>query len=103
MQTPGHVSNCKCIQCKPEGNAPKPGPYGFAKNFRDMVDRFGDMFRPYKMDIYPGFCVYDFTMESEVEDYLDDRSAKLYTGIHYDRNNYLIVVIDVEELDKVMG
>ncbi len=115
MNVPGHAETCICQACKalrgdtedePKKELEK-GPYGYCKTFRDLVDRLGDQFRPHEMYIHPKFCVYDFTLNMDaekMEQYLEDRSAKLFPGIHFDRKNYLLVVIDTEKgEDKVAG
>ena len=101
-----HCKNCSHQMKKPEDNyigphePDAPQKYGQWKTFRDFVDAMGDLFKPENLYIYEKFAVFDFrwTIDSKkMHDYLENRSAKCYTGIHFDQDSYMMVTIDVAD------
>ncbi len=77
--------------------------YGSWDTFRDFVDAMADQHKPQHAYIYPEFAVFDFrwTLDSkDLMDYLEDRSADRYTGVHFERDGFLIVLIDVAGKEK---
>lgn len=104
MNKNGHAQDCKCLTCKPEEE--EIGPFGQWDEFRDFVDGMCDLFKPKNAYIYPTFACLEFNWSTDrvrMENYLDDRSADRYTGIHFSSDDkYWLVVIDITE-ENVTG
>lgn len=114
MRNNGHSEKCICAACKAllhgdvdaalkqtKENAEKEVMvFGQFKSFRKTVDAFIRLFKPVEAFIYEKFCVMEFkwTADAEkMEDYLDSRSAARYTGLYYDRDTYLMVLMNVAD------
>jgi len=109
MRSNGHSDCCVCPACVKLVTEEKENEimvYGKWKTFRDFVDGMCDMFDVEKAYIYPKFAVLDFRWTADAKklhDYLEDRSATRYTGIHFDQNSFLLVIIDVAKEEEVDG
>jgi hypothetical protein len=92
-----HSPHCACRKCWGEKNS-EPLVYGVYEDFRKLVDAFCAQFKPEECYIYPAFAVFEFKWTADCNrfnDYIEDRSATRYTGIHYDSSSYKTVLIDV--------
>jgi hypothetical protein len=83
--------------------------YGVYKTFRDFVDGMADkkQLEPETIYIYekskPMFAVFNYkwTIDAKkMADYLEESSADCYTGVHFERDSYLVVLIDVANKEK---
>jgi hypothetical protein len=100
-----HSPHCACRDCWGEKNA-EPLVYGAYANFRELIDAFCNQFKPDEAYIYPKFAVFEFKWTADSNrfcDYIEDRTATRYTGIHYDQSGYKIVLIDVATKEEDDG
>jgi ribosomal protein S26 len=106
MRSNGHSDVCICLDCKELYGDKEPMVYGQWKTFRDFVDAMSDTRDLETVYIYPKFAVLDFRWTADAKkmvNYLEDRSADRYTGIHFDQNSYNVVLIDVANKEKADG
>lgn len=97
-----HSPQCACKTCWNAKNK-EPKKYGIYVDFRAMVDRFCDQFKPLECYIYPKFAVMDFQYTAACErfcEYLEKGSADSYTGVHYDQGGLKVALIDVAEMEE---